>query len=742
MSYRQSTASTVLLWLVLPFSPTLLFAQDEIPACTTSFGDRMDLGEALLTAPSTDDDTTIEFLTGSLEARLGEDAGAELRGGVILRQGSRLAGAESADIDPLTKSLYLDGNVRYEDPATQILSSRAEFSYDAGLVKFTGAEFSLGAALARGSADALEVNQEGRLELDGVSYTTCPPGSEDWLLLADSIDLDTQTGIGTARGIKMRFKGIPILYAPYLSFPISDARKSGILTPEIGSSARSGSEIRLPVYWNIAPNYDMTFSPRYLGRRGVQLGTEFRYLTKRNSGAAYVEYLPDDDVVGEDRYLGRLNHRTEFSRQWLNRIDFVQVSDSQYFEDLGGSLSTTALTHLNRTLSFDYFSRHVRFTGQVQDWQTIDDAIVPEDDPYRRVPQLVFEGLWPLSRSGINFGVDAEVVNFDREVGVTGWRVNAVPELAWRLNGPGWFVTPAVAFDYAAYELSNTEPGADTAPTRSVPISSLDLGLVLERTVRRGEWLATVEPRVLYVNIPFRDQSALPVFDTITPDLNLIQLFRKDRFLGPDRVGDTEQVSVGVTTHILRLDSGREILSATIGQNRYLSDRSVVLPGTNADTTESSDYIAEIRFRAWKNINFDFAHQWGTNGRGTQRSQARLQYRPASNRILNFAYRFRREALEQGDVSFSWPVARRWNLVGRYNYSFRDREALEQFFGVEYESCCWGVRAVTRRFISRRDGTRDTSIGLQLIFKGMASVGTAADRLLERGILGYSADIQ
>ena len=247
---------------------------------------------------------------------------------------------------------------------------------------------------------------------------------------------------------------------------------------------------------------------------------------------------------------------------------------------------------------------------------------------------------------------------------------------------------------------------------------------------------------MLYVNIPYRAQDELPVFDTIQPDLNLVQLYRKNRFLGSDRIGDTEQISVGVTSRILDIGTGRELMTATIGQTHYFGDRLVTLPGVPASTLERSDYIAELRFLLFKNVNFDFGHQWGTGDSGTTKSEARLQYRPADNKIVNLAYRFRRDSLEQGDLSWSWPVARHWNFVGRYNFSFRDQEALEQFFGLEYESCCWGLRLVSRRHISTRDGTRDSSFGLQLVLKGMTSVGTAADKLLERGILGYSADLR
>ena len=689
------------------------------------------------------DEQTLELTAGALEARLGDKPTASMTGGVLLRRGNKIAGAESAQFDPDQRALRLDGNVRYEDPQTQIVSDSAEFSYDSGRIEFWGALFSLGGNNARGGADKLLINQQGQLQLDEVSYTTCPPGSNDWELQASDIDLDTRLGVGTARNIKLRFKNVPILYAPYISFPIGDARKSGILTPEIGSTGRSGNEIRVPYYWNIAPNYDATITPRLLTERGLQLQTEFRYLTENSDGIATAQYLPDDDQTNEARHLLSLNHRTLFQNRWRNRINYREVSDSQYFEDLGGSLSASSITHLNRSLSFDWHGDSLSFFGQVQDYQTLDDAILPSEDPYQRVPQVLFAGYWPDRLLGLSAGLSGELVKFERDVGVTGWRLNVMPELELPIVRPGWFIKPAVAFDYTQYDLSDTLPGEVTDPSRSVPITSLDTGLILERTMSRSngsQRIQTIEPRLLYVHIPNRNQDNLPVFDTIIPDLNLVQLFRRNRFLGVDRIGDTDQFSLGVTTRILDVSTGKELVTATIGQTRYLSDRQVTLPGNAPDVFESSDYIAEVRFLLYEHLNFDFGHQWGSGASKTTQSEARLQYRPSNNKVLNLAYRFRRDSLEQGDVSWSWPIKSQWNFVGRYNYSFRDQEVLEQFFGLEYDSCCWGLRLVARRFISTRDGTRDSSVGLQLVLKGMTSVGTAADKLLERGILGYSAD--
>jgi LPS-assembly protein len=708
-------------------------------ACSTSLGEPL-RADSTLSAVPLDNPDTIVFEAGEVEAQIGTETRARMSGGVLLRQGDKLAGAETARYDPDQQAIHLDGGVRYEDPGTQIHSDSAEFSYRSGRIRFEGAEFSVGSSNGRGGAAALEINQDGNLILDGVEYTTCPPGSEDWLLRGKFIKLDTGAGVATAKGIKLQFKGVPILYAPYLSFPIGDARKSGILTPEIGTAGRSGNEIRVPYYWNIAPNYDATITPRLLTDRGLQLETQFRYLGRRYDGTFTADYLPDDSILNEARHQFRFQHRTLFNNRWRNQIHYREVSDSQYFEDLGGSLSVSSITHLNRRIEFDYYTDNLSLFGQIQDYQTIDDAIAPTDEPYRRVPQLLASGLWPIKF--VQVGLDGEIVNFDRDVGVTGWRVNAAPSLRIPITRPGWFITPAVSLDHTRYELNDTAPGAETDPTRTVPIASLDTGVVLERSLNGANRIQTIEPRLLYVNIPFREQDDLPVFDTIAPDINLVQLYREDRFLGADRIGDTEHLSIGVTSRVLDVASGRELMTATVGQTRYFGDRNVTLPGDAVSTLESSDYIAQLSFLLWENFNFDFGHQWGTGDNGTTKSEARLQYRPASKKVLNLAYRFRRDSLEQGDVSWSWPVSTQWNFVGRYNFSFRDEEVLEQFFGLEYESCCWGLRLVSRRHISTRDGTRDSSFGLQLVLKGMTSVGTAADKLLERGILGYSADLR
>ncbi|HLT92889.1 MAG TPA: LPS assembly protein LptD [Woeseiaceae bacterium] len=733
---RLRLASTALL-----LASTAALGQED-PIC--EMPDHAPLAEdSVLRQLESLDPESVEFLAGEVEASFGPGGGARMSGGVFVRRGDRLAGAESAIFDPDSRALLLRGEVRYEDPSNYVVGDSAEFAYDSGRIRFDGAEFRLGGGQSRGAADSLEISREGTLELDDVSYTTCPPGSDDWLLEAGDIDIDTERRVGTAQNVKLRFKGVPILYSPFLSFPIGDARKTGFLTPELGSAGRSGNEIRAPFYWNIAENYDATLTPRLLTDRGLQVGSEFRYLTRRNEGMAQFDYLPDDSLTGTNRHLTAVQHQTIFDNGWRNRIDFREVSDSGYFEDLGGSLSVSSITHLDRSIWFDYYGDRWSLFARIQDYQTIDDTLLPTEKPYRRLPQFVFNGTWPDRILGLQYDLDGELVYFDRDVGVTGWRADVAPRVSWPLERPGWFVVPEVSVEYTAYGLGNTEADQPNDPDRLLPIASLDTGMILERRMEGSEGhIQTLEPRILYVHVPHRNQDDLPVFDTIVPDLNLVQLYRKNRFLGVDRIGDTDQLSIGITSRVLDGSSGEELVSATIGQALYLSEQGVQLPGQPVAVSESSDYIAELSFLVFENLNFDIGHQWGTGDNGTTQSQARVQYRPRPNKILNLGYRFRRGSLEQGDISWSWPLSRRWNFVGRYNFSFRDNEPLERFFGIEYESCCWGIRVVTRRHVSTRDGTQDSSFGLQLVLKGMTSVGTAADQLLERGILGYTPDIE
>ncbi len=661
-------------------------------------------------------------------------------GDVEVQYGERRIIADEVRYDPGTGRLNASGNVRYADPRIELTGRQGEFETGDATGNFVSASFRLPQQDGRGEAQQIWTPGDNIVEMRDVTYTTCPVDKDDWVLLAPQVRLDREAGVGVGRNVQMRFKGVPIVYAPYLSFPISDKRKSGLLVPDLGRSERSGTDFSLPIYWNMAPNYDAIFTPRILSKRGTQLTTNFRYLWPRSNGQLDVDYLPDDDLAGRTRSRSRLRHQTRFGNGWGLDARIEHVSDDAYFEDLGSSLGSASPTHVERRGDLRYRSRYWRLLARAQGFQTLAENIAEENRPYERVPQLLANGNWN-DVSGFNVGLRAEMVNFQRRTGTTGLRFDLRPDVSLPIGGPGFSITPRLELRHTQYQLSNLGDDKDDAPTVTAPIFSLDTRAVFERPVGANAGLTqTLEPRLQYTHIPFRNQDDIPVFDSGEPDFNNVQLFRQNRFTGGDRLGDTDKVSIGVTSRLLNFSDGREYLTATFGQALFLSKRGVSLPGTAAPEANSSNLIAEVGVDFSRRWNADVGYQWDPEGAQASKAEVRVQFRPGPEQILNLAYRFRRQELEQSDLSFAWPLSKRWNLVGRWNYSLQDDTTLERFAGLEYETCCWVARLVSRNFVNSRDGERDTALFTQIHFKGLASIGGRADLLLEDGILGYRSD--
>ncbi len=662
----------------------------------------------------------------------GTATGAQVSGDFRIAYRGRSVSGERATITP--ERIDITGRVVYESPEASVYGQDAVFDRLDESVFFGEAGFEIPSRTARGSGENIVISgAERRLSLSSFFFTTCPEGDRSWRLDGSEIELDFEQGFGTARNMKLEFKGVPILYAPYFTFPIDDRRKSGFLTPNFAERDRTGLDISIPYYLNIAPNFDVTLEPRYMSERGVQLNTEIRYLLPRSEGEIDWSFLPDDNEARRARRHVNVQHETRFSDRLSVTAGIEQVSDDAYFEDLGSSLSATSQVFLDRFVDVTWTTPYWTLLSRFQNYQTIDTTLDPTLRPYRRVPQMLFEGRW--TRGLVGFDSQAELVNFDRDVGVTGWRFDTEQEVSFRFARPGMYLTPAVALRQTTYRLDNAP---DESLSRTLPVASVDTGLTLERTAgRTGRWLQTLEPRLLYVHVPFEEQADLPVFDTILPDFNLVQLFRKYQFVGPDRISDTDQLSFGVTTRLIEERTGIQRLAATVGQTRYLSTQSVSLPGLAPIDANASDYVAELSIGLRDAWNLDLGYQWNSDTERTARTETRFEYRPAEDRLFGFAYRYRRNVIEQGDFSLVWPVAERWRLISRYSYSFLEKKPLEQFFGWEYDACCWRLRVVGRRYVSRRTGESDSSIAVQLELKGFSQRVPSPEELLDRGILGY-----
>lgn len=693
---------------------------------------RQPSGGGLLGAGAAGEPFDIE--AGEIEA--GTATGAIFSHKVQIKHGDQVLEGQRAILDRPSQRVQVTGTVTYKDPKLTIFGQDADFDTATRRISFGQAGFEIPSRPARGSAERIVIGGDNKMSLSTVRFTTCPADATAWQLQAQSLVLDVDRGFGTARGVKLRFKGVPIFYAPFFTFPISSKRKSGFLTPSFGQRDRTGLDISVPYYLNLKPNVDMTLEPHYLSKRGLEVDTQVRYLFPRSAGEFDMSYLPHDHVTKTERRYLNLQHRTEFGRNWAVVAGIQQVSDDAYFEDLGSSLSVTSQLYLDRYLDLTYSAPFWSVRSRLQDYQTIDTTIPLDERPYEQVPQVVFHGRWYEGLLG--FDSSAELVNFDRNVGTTGWRLDSTQEASVRFARSGMYVTPALGLRQTNYWLGNTAPGAAQTLSRTLPVASIDAGLKLERAARGGRaWLETLEPRLLYVHVPYVDQSALPVFDTIEPDFNLVQLFRKYQFVGPDRIANTDQVSLGFTARLIDEATGEQRLAATLGQTRYLTDQKVTLPGVEPLTANASDYVAEMSIgmlRAW---NLDFGYQWNSQTSRTARTETRFEYRPDENRLLGFAYRYRRGVLQQGDLSLVWPATKKWRVIGLYSYSLLEKKPLERFLGWEYDACCWRVRVVGRSYVGHRTGETYNGVSVQFELSGFSQRVAPPEELLDRGIVGY-----
>jgi LPS-assembly protein len=712
---------------------------DEPPCPSTTPAATADAQPAApATPPNPDAPITIESDDKDFEFDV--DGNARLCGNVEMKQGDRRVRADCLEYNSKTQDAKLKGGIEYSDPMLTVRGNSGTYSPTLG-AEFQGTQFELPERGARGSAENLKADADGKVTLQGVNFTTCPANQVDWQLNADEIELDTRERTGTGRGTRIEFKGVPIVYLPWMTFPLGDQRKSGFLFPNVGASSRNGAVVEVPYYWNIRPNLDLTAEPVYYSKRGLDLAGEVRYLTRRQRGELEFNYLPGDDLAGRDRSRLRLGHVAALPGEWRVRIDATDVSDTDYFEDFARGPEGTSVPFAERLAEITYRDEHFNVRGQFQDFQVIDDELAAEDRPYTRAPRLLASGDWDKGFGTIDYGFDAEMVNFQRNTGVTGWRLDVAPRAGVDWSAPGYFVRPSVGYRYTQYSLENEDPGIDDAPTRSLPFATLDAGLVFERASgSHGQRRLTLEPRALYLYTPFRDQSQLPLFDTGLPDLNLVQLYRTNRYVGADRVNDANQVAFGLTSRLLDSESGSQYIAASVGQAYYFEKPRVVLPDEPPATRDTSDFIAQVSLTAYKNWNLEAGYQWNPEDERTERLQYRLQYRPDGERVVNLAYRALRDRIEQVDASVAWPLGNRWNVYGRYVYSLFDSKTLDQFAGFEYKACCYKIRAIARRSVSNRNGNSETEFLLTLELNGLAGVGTADDAFLEHAIRGYSRE--
>ncbi|MEM7053705.1 MAG: LPS assembly protein LptD [Pseudomonadota bacterium] len=648
---------------------------------------------------------------------------------VVLVYGDQRLETDELIYDPVTGEVELPGWLEYSDALFSMRASSARYNTNDSSGRFERVRYHVAGAEGAGNAQVIEMLNAEQASVEGFDFTTCDVTDPDWQLIAGDVDLDFEQGVGTARNARLEFKGVPIFYSPWLSFPLNNERKSGFLYPQVGTTSDNGIDLAVPWYWNIAPNMDATFTPRLIADRGAMLGTEYRFLTERQGAVFNFDVLPDDDQEDSDRWLGRIDYRARLAQGWSARLNFNRVSDQDYFLDLGNELGDSVVQFLRSDLSFVGRGRNWTLTSTFDTFQVLDRGVAEANDPYNRLPRVEFDGNWPLP-GNFTFALDSEAVYFDRDTGVTGLRLDILPELSWRLVRPGWYLEPALGLRTTAYSLDEA-PTDDDTPTRVQSIFSFDGGLIFERETEAGN-LQTLEPRIFYLYVPGENQDDLPVFDTRELTFGFSQLFQTNRFAGADRQADANQLTLALTTRLLEDETGSSIIDASIGQIVYFDTLNVQLPNRPDDNRDTSATVAEINWRPSDRFLVNAGLQWDPDDRETDVAAVGLSWKGHDARQIQLGYRFRRDEVDQIDLRLRYPVTNHLNLISRLNYSFEDSTALELLGGIEYESCCWAIRASMRRYIRDRESEKRTAFFIELHLKGLGSLGRRPYNLFTR----------
>ena len=688
------------------------------------------------------------------------------QGNVSLKQGYRQVTADRVTADRARETATATGNVVFREPGILIRGSRIDYDSQSEEAVVSNAHYVIHERRMIGAADQLKRSGNGEIAIEDGRVTYCAPDDPDWVLHANNIEINPDSGDAQAWGAKLEVSNVPVLYLPWIRFPVDSRRKTGLLFPDIGSDTRGGIDITAPVYFNLAPNYDLLYRPRYIQERGFLHQGKFRWLSQNmgywelDGGWIGDDSKFEDEFPGDDgsRWLVGTKHNGRFGDNWHTYINYTRVSDTEYLRDLNNSnLSAQRETALQQLARLAWINDQWQITLDFEQFQSIAEDIAED---YRKLPQMTARWVGNREWMGLTPIFLSQLSHFDSDIErVTGQRLYNEFGLTKPMNWTAGFFRPTVKYRSVNYELDRPFTDIETSPNSGSLMASLDGGLIFERqTSLFGQSMTqTLEPRVYYLYSQYEEQTFQPDFDSAELTFSYGQLFRDTRFSGNDRLDDANQISVGVTSRYFDNETGEEKLSASLGQIYYFRDREVRLNAFDPILAENTSPLAgEFAWSPSQQWQLRASALYDTNDNTFDAASAQATYFPWSGAVLSAGYTLRepppslleRPVTEQANVSAYVPLNDDWSLFGALEYSLEGSTAVEDMVGFEYDNCCWRIRILYMRYINTERGEipnfsdpdldRENAIQVQFLLKGMGGFGGRVDNLLKDMIRGFS----
>ncbi len=682
--------------------------------------------------PSYVTDTQAIYINAD-ESESWSNGNIKLRGDIELIQGERVLTAEQAEYQADTQQVSAEGDIQLADKGLLLKGKRILLDSQGNSATVEGGEYQMLGRPGRGTAAEISIEGPEYIKLTDASYTTCPPGDDMWRFRAGSIELMPEENLGIAKNMRLEVLGIPVVYLPYINFPLGE-RKTGILAPSIGSSDLGGSEIEIPFYLNIAPDRDATFSVKQMSLRGSQLKSEFRYLAENSYGQLDIEYLDNDKLTKKKRHFFQYQHQS-YSQAWQTRINLQQVSDESYFRELSSDSQRLTSSLLESNINLSYHDDSGFLSLDFQHYQKLDDQLLQTNQPTKRLPQLRF-ALYSPYAAGLKYTTQGELAYFQQADGFNALRLDLTQQVSHYYGDSSAYIKPMLTLRGTAYWLGDDSTQQQNNMTRALPAFSLDSGLWFEREqeILGKHYRQSLEPRLYYLHIPYRNQQALPeenrLLDTQISEFDFDSLFSENRYSGVDRVGDDQRLAFSIGSRWFD-DEGLQRLRLRIGQAYHFVEQQVVLADEEPVLKGWSNLLGGIDGKINRFLSSSGLVEWSADDQEIEKSGIQFLFQRDIKRRVALGLNYRRQLLKQASLQIRWPLNSRWSVMSDTTYSLHDNETRNAQLGLEYDGCCWRVRMAAQQYISSSDGSQNSGVAIQFELKGLTSVGSKINGFAE-----------